>query len=53
MQPPHLSPQELHTHWALGLAWILKVFLGLAQLSHPDHECDAWDQTTDRNEAGE
>ena len=37
---------------ALGLSWVLKVFLGLAQFTHLDHEHDAWDQTTDRSEAG-
>ena len=31
----------------LGLTWVLKVFLGLAHLTHLDHEHDAWDQTTE------
>ena len=40
-------------YWALGLAWVLKVFLRLVQLTHLDYECDAWDETTDRSKAGE
>ena len=53
---PHLGPRELHLHHALGLAWVLKVFIvlaWLAQLTHLDHKCDGWDQTTDRSEAGD
>ena len=53
MLPPPPSPQELCLLRALGLTWILKVFLGLAQLIHLDHKHDAWDQTTDRSEAGD
>ena len=48
----HLSPQELHLHQALGLAWVLKVFLGLVQLTHPHQEQEACDQTPDRRETG-
>ena len=47
---PRLSPQELCLLRALGLTWVLKVFLGLAQLTHLDHKHDAWDQTTDRRQ---
>ena len=52
---PHLGPRELRLHHALGLAWVLKVFLvlaWLAQLTHLNHKRDGWDQTTDRSEAG-
>lgn len=41
---------------ALGLAWVLKVFLGLAwftRVTHLDHKHDGWDQTTDRSDTGE
>ena len=48
--PPPLSPQELCLLWALGLAWVLMVFLRLAQLTHLNHKYDAWDQTTDRRQ---
>ena len=39
---PLLSPQELRLHPVLSLAWVLKVFLGLAQLTHLDHKHDSW-----------
>lgn len=35
---PHLSRQELHLYRALGLSWLLKVFLGSAESpSHHEH----------------
>lgn len=39
--PPHLS-QELHPYRALGLSWLLKVFLGSAEFTNLDHEHNAW-----------
>ena len=36
-----LPYQELLLLWVLGLAWVLKVFLGLAQLTHLDPKCNA------------
>ena len=55
MQPPLPQPQSAAPSQGPGLTWVLKVFLGFAQLSHLDHQCDAWDQTTEsgRSEAWE
>lgn len=41
------QPQRAALPQDPGLTWVLKVFLELAQLSHLDHERDAWDQTTE------